>query len=1387
MTPNCAGCILLPVLFSFALGAAPLTPPPEGAVAVGAQHSLWLKPDGSVWAWGANFAGQLGDGSYLRRTAPVPVVELSSIVAIVAGDHWSMALRSDGTVWSWGSHNMADYRSPGWKGTPSLLFSLPGTIAVAGNPTSGRAITGDGLVWEWAGDGTGRATLRQLTGVSEMAAVVSGTGHFVLLRRDGTVWTSGSNLSGQLGDGTTTTRSELIQVPGLAGIAAVAAGRSHTVALKADGSVLAWGDGRLYQIGDGIWANHTSPVQIAGLAQIQRIVAGGDGTVAVETGGRVWQWGQAAYGEFSRGGFRQTPTEQPQLNGIKALAIGTSHCLALGVDGAPVSWGNNANGQLGTGSAIIRLWPELTPVISGVVSAAPGLMHSMVVKNDGTLWEWGDRNYAYSFALGAPASVPSQVAGISNVVLAAEGAGHSYALTSDGTVWSWGGDPQNLGVLGQGPAIRTLSSPQPIAGLSGIKSILSGPYFGAALSDSGEVWTWGQNLYGQLGDGTLTNRDAPVRVPGLQGVKAIASGKYHMLALLDDGTVWSWGSNGNRRLGDGTTTSRATPGKVPVVSGITAIATSDIAGLALKSDGTVWGWGGDFRDFSAAPGLFPAQVPGLTGIRSIWAGDGVRFVQRADNSVWVWGASSYGNLGDSSGSLFQYDPPVRVANLPADVTSISGLLGHTLAVTSAGELWSWGYVPSAQMSDAGDLAPAPQLVANSGSYALSSSEIVASSAAGSQSVSLSTGNDVLPWAAVPDSAWLSATPGAGNGSATLTLNWPQNQRPESRIATIRVGGEAVIVTQAGTGPTYSISGTVRANGAGVPGVAVTLSASLDFASSQPSSRISKLTDSSGHYEFTTLTAGGSFYVTPIANTLRFTPDSASAGPLAANQILDFTVFQEPTTLAVDRTSLQFASNQGRSIVTPPQELTVRLTGGAPLVWNAVSSKPWLTVTPSTGSASGKALVSLVSSNLPKTGADSATITITTPNLPNGAVTVKCTLTIAGAATAPPYGSFDTPGKIITGLSGGIAVTGWALDDLGVQSVKIWRDRIGSEQTYPNGLVYIGDALFVPGARPDVEAAHPTRPANYTAGWGYMMLSNALPKMTPSGTMGSGTYRLHAIATDVEGQSATIGTKTITVDNRGSSKPFGAVDAPAPGATIEGAAYPNSGWALTPQPDLIPIDGSTFGVYVDGVNLGKPVYNQFRPDVAGIFPGLANSAGSGGSYVLDTTKLSNGMHSIAWSVADDKGHIDGIGSRFFHILNSGSTAAIAAPMPQPSPMLRAIRRHRLSAETAGYRTGYDAEAPLVPLPADAITVAELERLELHLPPAPEGAIWSAALRVGEELRPLPIGSTFDAEACIFYWQLGPGFLGEFALEFRSAPDSAPLPVRIRVAAWTSRTQ
>ncbi len=136
-----------------------------------------------------------------------------------------------------------------------------------------------------------------------------------------------------------------------------------------------------------------------------------------------------------------------------------------------------------------------------------------------------------------------------------------------------------------------------------------------------------------------------------------------------------------------------------------------------------------------------------------------------------------------------------------------------------------------------------------------------------------------------------------------------------------------------------------------------------------------------------------------------------------------------------------------------------------------------------------------------------------------------------------------------------------------------------------------------------------------------MLTNMLPNQ------GNGTFNLFAYADDVEGHRTLLGTKTITCDNAHATKPFGAIDTPTQGGTVSGSAYVNFGWALTPTPNTVPFDGSTVMVYIDGVPVGHPTYNQFRSDIATLFPGRTNSGGAVGFFTIDTTTLSNGVHTI----------------------------------------------------------------------------------------------------------------------------------------------------------------
>ena len=349
---------------------------------------------------------------------------------------------------------------------------------------------------------------------------------------------------------------------------------------------------------------------------------------------------------------------------------------------------------------------------------------------------------------------------------------------------------------------------------------------------------------------------------------------------------------------------------------------------------------------------------------------------------------------------------------------------------------------------------------------------------------------------------------------------------------------------------------------------------------------------------------------------------------------------------------------------------------------------------------------------------------------------------AGAASAPPFGALDVPreGAVV---HGSIAIGGWALDDVAIDRIAIYRDAVAGEPGGPR--VYIGDAVRVRGARPDVDREYPTLPEHERAGWGYLLLTNMLPGQ------GNGTFRLHAVARDAEGYEVLLGSRTIVANNRDATLPFGAIDTPAQGEVIGGRSYVNFGWSLTPLPKTIPVNGSTIHVIVDGVSLGTVTYDNFREDVATLFPGLNNTQGAVGYRSLDTTLLGDGVHTIAWVVTDDQGGAAGIGSRYFTVANGTALRA--------SPALRAAA----------------AAAP-----AREIVVRELQRVEFDV--AGVGTPCSPAEayeRVGGERRALPVGSTFDAGSGRFSWQPGPGFIGPYDLVFTAPACGEPIVVRVTI--------
>ncbi len=461
-----------------------------------------------------------------------------------------------------------------------------------------------------------------------------------------------------------------------------------------------------------------------------------------------------------------------------------------------------------------------------------------------------------------------------------------------------------------------------------------------------------------------------------------------------------------------------------------------------------------------------------------------------------------------------------------------------------------------------------------------------------------------------------------------------------------------------------------------------------------------------------------------------------------------------TTMTVQPVELNFGLSG--LTVTGPQPIIVTFSGPAQPAWTASSDQPNIKVTPASGTGNVVLQVSVSSG-------PSGVVTISAPSISSG---VAIPVRIFSVTSSPPFGSFDTPVDNTTGVAGAIPVTGWALDNVEVTKVDIWREPVGAEPA--DKLVYIGDTTFVQGARPDIPPKFPATPFDYRAGWGYLMLTNFLPNNNGGvGGPGNGTYKLHALAHNKAGMTLDLGTKTIVVDNAHASRPFGSIDTPSQGATISGNAYVNFGWSLTQNPYVIPIDGSTMTVTVDGVPLGHPSYNNYRSDIATSFPGLANSSGAVGFFYIDTTTLTNGVHTIGWLVYDNKGRGDGVGSRFFNVINIGSVTA-----PEEAVLVKSGQpklRRGLHTETESLHPDGGVFN---------VKIEELERIELDL-----GAS-RGRLEENSEERPLPIGSRLKGG--VFYWQPGPGFLGDYQLVFER-PALPDLKVRVTIGPKSFRPQ
>ncbi|HIJ88177.1 MAG TPA: hypothetical protein HPP97_10945, partial [Desulfuromonadales bacterium] len=324
-----------------------------------------------------------------------------------------------------------------------------------------------------------------------------------------------------------------------------------------------------------------------------------------------------------------------------------------------------------------------------VIAVDNGSNHTLVLLSDGSVWTYGANPFGQigNGTSGTNIFTPFRVNGLPEISAVAGGGGHSVALAKDGTVWTWG-----LNMYGQLGIGSTVNSPVPakVSGLNGVVAISAGMHHVMALKNDGTVWAWGNNS-GSLGNGTLTGSLVPVQMIGLSGITAVSAGAIHSVALKNDGTVWACGYNNYGEVGNGTTTSVYTPVQVPNVSGVTAISAGQYITMILKNDGTAWAWGsnydGELGNGTNVRSLVPVQPTGLADVKAIAAGSSHSMAVKKDGTVWAWGSNLDGQLGD--GTTTNRLAPVQVNGLSGFI-SVRGGAWYSTALKDDATLRGWG-------------------------------------------------------------------------------------------------------------------------------------------------------------------------------------------------------------------------------------------------------------------------------------------------------------------------------------------------------------------------------------------------------------------------------------------------------------------------------------------------------------------------------------------------------------------------------------------------------------------------------------------------------------------------------------------------------------------------
>jgi alpha-tubulin suppressor-like RCC1 family protein len=836
----------------------------------GFSHSIALLENGSVLTWGNNSTLQLGNVQ-IGQSSYVPVyvngpgneADLTNVIAVAAGQHHSVALCSDGTVWTWGANTDGQLGNNTplnqYQSRPTQVINPAGTgflteiVAISAGAYHTLALTKSGIVMAWGNNESGQLGLgssainhqapvpiNELTGITHISA---GEYHSLARKSNGTVWAWGNNESGELGYLTNNNtfsnfpRQVLASdgVNNLMNVVDIAAGGSHSLALKNDGTIMAWGNNDNGQLGDGSETSTFFPTSVKrtnGLDLLEEVVAISAGNIhslARLKDGQVMAWGGNNEGQLGNNGkIAILPAYVLDKNSESTLQLGEQYFF-VHVNEDQVSDSipfvlRDTDGQQITLSAISSNESLMLPAnfefnhnnqpytLSIPSEESMDILFSFLTVAD--QYGQGQISIVATDSLGARDTVQIKVMVlpvndqpiISNIedvnidedttsslipftVLDVDGdpltvsaqSLNSLLIPKEGLILSGNSNHRTLKICpnpdqsGAADIILSVSDPSgltsqmhfyvnvkpvndaPIIRIwPGVRQIACGYYHNIAIQQDWTVWAWGYNAQGQLGDGTTAQYNLPIQVKGpnemgwLTDIIAVAAGNQHSVALSGDGHVLTWGGNTYGQLGNGTFESSFIPIYV------------------LNDD----------------------NLP-FENVIAIASGTNHVLLLTENNDLWAWGKNENGQLADNTPTA--YNRPIHVTGLPSNrIIQIAAGDAHSMVLLDNGEIWSWGDNSFGQLGLGGivsSMIPAQVLQENGNPL----TNIVAIAAGDFHSLALS--DDGYIWAFGNNQDGQLGNGSTVNLSKPAKVQHPENGKPLSEIIYITAGSSHSLAIQ----------------------------------------------------------------------------------------------------------------------------------------------------------------------------------------------------------------------------------------------------------------------------------------------------------------------------------------------------------------------------------------------------------------------------------------------------------------------------------------------------------------------------------------------------------------------------------------------------------------